>query len=252
MSSGSTRPARRSRTSDSSPAWATAAVRSVSRPGEPPPAQPAISTGVTWPATARRTGCAGVDHERRRRPLAQAEARRRVGARAADRAAVGPPLARQARSVQTWTWCGSLCGEREQCVEAGDAVDLGGRDVEPLGDVVDRGRADPADAVVDGVQRRQQQVPARLVDVTAADDVQRPRALGAQHGLDGGPFVVGRRCRPGLERSMRSSVSRDCQGNRELVDADRGRLELGGAALRIGGVDRDDVDVDLVGEVERS
>src|SRR3954447_6829273 len=51
--------------------------------------------------------------------------------------------------------------------------------------------------------------------------------------------------------SMKSSVS--CHGERDgqLVDAHRRRFELGGAALRIGGIDRDDVDVDLVGEVER-
>ncbi len=49
---------------------------------------------------------------------------------------------------------------REQPVERDDAVDLGRRHVETFGDVVDRGWADPTDAVVDGVQRRQQQVAA--------------------------------------------------------------------------------------------
>ena len=40
-------------------------------------------------------------------------------------------------------------------------------------------------------------------------------------------------------------------GGLEPVDADRGRLELRGAGLRVGGVDRQLVHVHLVGEVER-
>ena len=68
-----------------------------------------------------------------------------------------------------------------------------------LGDVIDRGRADPADAIVDGVQRRQQEVTARLVEVTSAEHVQLPRLRGAQHRLDGSPLGVGWRCRAGLE-----------------------------------------------------
>src|SRR5262245_13637979 len=52
-------------------------------------------------------------------------------------------------------------------------------------------------------------------------------------------------------RSMKSSVSRHCECDWKLVDVHRRGLELGGSALRVGSVDGDDVDGDLVREVER-
>ena len=47
---------------------------------------------------------------------------------------------------------------REQRVEAGDAVRLGGREPEPLANVIESAFADPADRVDEGVERGQQEV----------------------------------------------------------------------------------------------
>ena len=181
MSSGSTRPARRRSTSESSPAWGTAR-RGRSLGGRARRRRPRRRSRprVTCPATDALHGIAGVDDQRRRRPLAQTEARCGVGA--GGQIGGGRPAVGTAREIGADVHLVRVATvvEREQGVEAGDAVDLGGGDVEPFGDVVDRGRADPADAVVDGVQRRQQQMPARLVEMTAADDVQLARLLGAR------------------------------------------------------------------------
>jgi hypothetical protein len=49
-------------------------------------------------------------------------------------------------------------GQGEQGVEGGDAVDVGRRHLEPAGDLVDGAPTDPPHGVVDGVQRRQEQV----------------------------------------------------------------------------------------------
>ena len=85
-------------------------------------------------------------------------------------------------------------------VERGDAVDLGRRDVEPLGDVVQPATADPADPVVEGVQRRQQQVPLGprsrppRRDVVPPGRDRRPAPTGgAEHGVDGRALVGGGR-----------------------------------------------------------
>jgi hypothetical protein len=48
--------------------------------------------------------------------------------------------------------------EREKGVEAGDAVGLGGRHAQAAADLVEGWLADPADARLDGVERRQQEV----------------------------------------------------------------------------------------------
>ncbi len=86
--------------------------------------------------------------------------------------------------------CRPLAG-REQPVEGDDAMDLGGRHVEAFGDVVDGCRADPAHPVVDGVQRRQQQVTA-CSERPAADPVVRTRRLvGPEYRVDGGAFGGG-------------------------------------------------------------
>ncbi len=45
--------------------------------------------------------------------------------------------------------------EREEPVEAGYRVDLGGGGAESRGEVIDRWRADPADPVIEGVETRQ-------------------------------------------------------------------------------------------------
>ena len=49
-------------------------------------------------------------------------------------------------------------GGAEQPVERGDAVHLCRRDIDASGDLVDRAAADPADAVVQGVENWQQTV----------------------------------------------------------------------------------------------
>jgi len=45
---------------------------------------------------------------------------------------------------------GSL-GKGEKSIEAGHAVRFGGRDIEPLADVIERFRTDPAEAILDCV-----------------------------------------------------------------------------------------------------
>ena len=147
--------------------------------------------------------------------------------------------------------CRPLAG-REQPVEGDDAVDLGGRHVEAFGDVVDRCRADPAHPVVDGVQGRQQQVTA-CSERPAADPVVRTRRLvgpectrrSAARSAAVGSMPARLQVHGG-RRTLTAGADRA-----ELLDAHGGGLELGGARLRVGGVDREQVRVDLVGEVER-
>ena len=76
-------------------------------------------------------------------------------------------------------------------VEGRDAVDLGRRDGEALGQVVGRTTADPPDRVLERVQCRQQEVPAFALELPAADH---PRAVGLcrpEDALDRLPFEVG-------------------------------------------------------------
>ena len=122
---------------------------------------------------------AGLDDERGGRPFADPEARRRVSA--GGQVGLGQPAAGATDEVDADVDLpGRPLDRGEQGVERGHPVDVGGRDVEPLGEVVDRPAADPADAVVDGVERRQQQVALRP-------------ELAARPARRGGPQDPGRR-----------------------------------------------------------
>ena len=92
-------------------------------------------------------------------------------------------------------------GRGEQGVERGDAVGLGRRDGQALADVVERGRADPADPRLDRVECRQQLGPTRPDRVAAARGVPvragvarpaDPARLGrAEHGIHRGALGGG-------------------------------------------------------------
>ncbi len=119
---------------------------------------------------------AGRLHERRRRPLAEPEARRGLhGSVGQARAELGeelrPPARRQAMSSQTCTIVSGCRRDREHRVERGDAPGLGGRHGEPLADVVERARRDPAFARLGRPEGREQQVPLRPDRVAAGRDV---------------------------------------------------------------------------------
>ena len=72
--------------------------------------------------------------------------------------------------------------QREQGVEARDAVRLGGRDGQPAADVAERGRADPADRGLQLVQDGQEQVALRPGRVAATRGVAVGPAGGALPG----------------------------------------------------------------------
>jgi len=61
--------------------------------------------------------------------------------------------------------------QRKKSVEAGDAISFGRRDIEPLANIVERLRTDPAKAILHCVQRRQQEVPAGAQVVATAGSV---------------------------------------------------------------------------------
>ena len=83
-----------------------------------------------------------------------------------------------------WPWL-----EREQGVEAGHAVGLGGRHAQSAADLVERRLADPADPRLDGVERRQQEV-APIARRVAAPGAVAIEAWLARTGdrLDRGPL----------------------------------------------------------------
>ena len=66
------------------------------------------------------------------------------------------PASRQAMSSQTWATTGGRGFVAIERVERGDAVGLRRRDRQPPADVVERRLADPADPVLDRVERREQ------------------------------------------------------------------------------------------------
>jgi hypothetical protein len=89
----------------------------------------------------------------------------------------------------------------EHGVERRHPVGLGRRDRQPLGQVVERARADPADALLHRVQHGDQEVAAAPGGVPAERDVRVfrvPRAAlpagerRPEYLIDGGPFLVGR------------------------------------------------------------
>ena len=140
--------------------------------------------------------------------------------------------------------------EREQRVEGGDAVDVGGRDRQPPRDVVERAGADPSGVLVERVQRRQQLVALRAGGVAAVGGVPVLDPVRAGPLDIGGPRNASTAARSSVvgsaSRRRRSTLPVDlAAGTRglvdvavQLVDADRRRLELRRARLRIGGVDR--------------
>ena len=166
---------------------------------------------------------AGFDHEGGRRLLAAPEARAGLLA-GADGGAVD--LARDVHAAMNRR-AGSIL-EREEVVEAGYAEDLGRGDVQGHREMVDGARADPSDPVVDGVQQRQQLVPSGPVD----GDV----------GIDG---------RSLRHRWLPRRTASGPSGRHQFVDTHGGGLELGGARTGVVGLDGEQVDVDLLGEVER-
>ena len=118
----------------------------------------------------RRRRLAGDRDHRRRRAVAQPEARAAQPGRAAvpDRLAGRPDGPRQVRAdrLRAGQPAGDVVADvgddrrprrrREQRVERGHAVRLGRGDGQPPADVVERRLADPADPRLDGVEGRQQ------------------------------------------------------------------------------------------------
>ncbi len=144
--------------------------------------------------------------------------------------------------------------QREHVVERRDPVDFGGRHVEAPGDVIDRPRADPADAPLDGMQGGQEPVAAGAempaADRDAALECDTPLAafpagLGlSQLLIDGSPFVFGGLIAGemnvqlillwigSVEVAGRSRLRRG-----QRVDANGGGLEFRGSGLGVDGID---------------
>jgi hypothetical protein len=80
---------------------------------------------------------------------------------------------------------------REEPVEIGDAEGFGGREVQPAAGIVQGSGTDPADAAVDGVEYRKQQVPPRPVGPFLREMIafRFTRLEGTQDAIDGGPLV---------------------------------------------------------------
>ena len=155
----------------------------------------------------------GRRHERGGSPLAHPQAR----ALEPDRGAVPGVLARRAdcplelrdELVPAPAHAGDVGAdvgherrarlEREERVEARDAIGLGGRDREPPADIAERGGADPADAALHLVEHRKQQMPLRACRVPTAGRMAVGAALAAdprrrgraQHAVD--RVALGRR-----------------------------------------------------------
>ena len=182
------------------------------------PASALITASTPTGASTCSAGCvAGGGDERCRRALALAEA----GAPEPRRRAVrpGPALGPEAeleladqlvRSVAT---AGDVLADvddsrrapvqGEERVERGDAVRVRRRHGQSPADVVERARADPADVLLDGMERRQQQVATLL------------RPVGAARDRD-----------PPVDRGVaRSPVPAGAGGPEQVVD--RGTLRLG-------------------------
>jgi hypothetical protein len=83
---------------------------------------------------------------------------------------------------------------RKKGVERGDPVGLGGRHAEAPADVVESAGADPADAALDGVQRRKEEVTLRERFLEAAPDhvVLEPLARKIDFGGDTDDIVYRR------------------------------------------------------------
>ena len=166
------------------PARARARARSASKP--PAATYASSDSGSTPSAMRRRSRSAGspacgsggrlggellLDRLPRRRSCGTTPARARRGRGTGSDARLGPtvaPFSAHERSVHDVRHVGGPLLEREQRVEARDAVRLGGRDREPPRRVAERALAHPADAALRGAQRGQEQVPARAVGARGA------------------------------------------------------------------------------------
>ena len=118
------------------------------------------------------------------RALAEAEARARVLARADPRA-----LERARQIGADVRHVGRALFEREQRVEARDAVGIGGRHREPPRRVAERALAHPADPQLRRTERGEEEMPS--CPVGACDPVARARFL-ADDRVDRLPLGVGR------------------------------------------------------------
>ena len=242
------------------------------------PTIPAASTGATAIARGRSpaivNSAAGARSQRPRHGLrSQVAAPSAAGSR--------PARASRSRSAHSVLGAGQPAGDvvadvghdrrprrgREQGVERGDAVGLGRRDGQAPADVVERRLADPAEPGLDRVERRQQQVAARPRRVAARARTwpSRRASRGARRPRRRRPAVP--RTASTAARSAGSPAGDDVEVHRpsvaasivvgavacaaQLLDPDRGGLELGGARLGVRGVDRQEVGRDLVLEVER-
>ena len=137
--------------------------------------------GVDWGRRGRPRWIAGRRHEGRRSEVAQAEARRPEPADlpVAGRLALRPDRASEvlADPLGARQPAGDVVADmghdrwprlrRVERVERRDAVGLGGRHGESLRDVVEGRLADPADPVLDRVERRQQLGPSAAQRVPA-------------------------------------------------------------------------------------
>ena len=218
------------------------AERDVARRPEPleraPPARARTSRGTGSACTCSEPASAGATSSIRR---------------------LARPSTLHAMSSHTWTHRRRPWFDREHRVEGRDAVGLGGRHRQPLADVAQAAGADPPRARLQRVQRR------GAAGAAARAPRGRRERRGPRASIVRSPPrpARGRRCRgPRRRRRVRRRVASASGRTRstaalrphrlgDLLDPDRARLELGRPGLRIGGVDRQHVGVDLVGEVQR-
>ena len=157
---------------------------------------------------------------------------------------------------------------REQGVEGRDAVDVGGGNGQPLRDVVERARTDPTGLLVQRVQGGEELVAlgaggvAAVGGVAVLDPIRTGpgRDRGTEERVDRGALVGGWF---GVEEAEIHAISETYSPASRLATpaaslappfsfSTRMAVALNSAVpdLRIGGVDRQHVDVDLVREVE--
>lgn len=119
--------------------------------------------------------------------------------------------------------------EREHRIETRDSVDLGRSDVQAATDLRETTAAHVADTIDEGMQRRQECRPGRSVDTIG----------GAEHPIEGVGLIDGRLI--GGNPAVHDSA---------LLHAHGDGLELGGARLGVGEIEREAIHVDIVGGVD--